>query len=107
LVTENAKLGTYAHWFPLTTAINRLSLEREFYDYNTPGGQSELDNMPNDRRAIALQAALLNDIIPNELQARLPGKYGLAQAVARAKLIAYSAIINNLRPGETGLRIGF
>jgi hypothetical protein len=31
----------------------------------------------------------------------------LAQAVARAKLIAYSVIINNLRPGETGLKIGF
>jgi arylsulfatase A-like enzyme len=107
LVTENAKLGTYAHWFPLTTAINRLSLEREFYDYNTPGGQSELDNMPDDPRAIALQAALLNDIIPNELRAPLPGKYGLAQAVARAKQIAYSAIINNLRPSETGLRVGF
>jgi arylsulfatase A-like enzyme len=106
LVTQATKLGTYAHWFPLTTTINRLSLEREFYDYATPGGQSEVDSTPDDPRAKAMQAALLNDIIPNELQAGLPGRYGVAQAVARAKQVAYAAIINNLRPSDTGLVVG-
>lgn len=107
LVTDNAKLGVYANWLRATTTIDTSSIELEFYDYNTPGGLAELDNIRDDPRARGMLQRLLNDIIPNELQAPLPSSFGRAQTVARAKYLVYAALVNTLGALDTGLSVGF
>lgn len=109
LITDNAKLGVYAHWLPATTTIDMSSIEIEFYDYKTPGGLAELDNIPNDPRARAMLQRLLNDIIPNELQAPLPSSFSRAQTVARDKYLIYAALVDTLGALDildTGLIVG-
>jgi uncharacterized sulfatase len=106
LRTQNAKLGTYAHWKNGTADIDTTTLETEFYDYATAAGRSELDSTPNAPRAGALLDKLLNDIIPNELRATLPGALANAQFLAMQEYLAFAKAITNLPPsqGSTGAR---
>jgi hypothetical protein len=79
------------------------TLETELYDYSTPSGAAELDNLQDDPRIPALRQSLVNDIIPNELRAPLPGALGAAQDVSRVAYLAYDALIRNLPPpGSSG-----
>ncbi len=48
LRTSDAKLGTYSHWTSPEAAIDRATLELEFYDYATGSGRAELENSPHD-----------------------------------------------------------
>jgi uncharacterized sulfatase len=78
--TENTKLGVYAKWPPLKSTILPKSVQLEFYDHTTTNGALELDNSANsDPRVWPQYQNLLNDIIPNELQALLPGQLGKEQ----------------------------
>lgn len=99
--TQDMKFGVYADWVGPTARIaNDHTLETEFYDYSTPGGAAELDNLQDDPRIPALRQSLVNDIIPNELRARLPGALGVAQDVSRVAYLAYDALIRNLPPPD-------
>jgi len=80
--TEGAKLGTYAKWVDRTAQIMPDSVELEFYDYATEQGLAELASTPGDPRAQEL-LRLLERLIPEELQERLPGALGLVQDVQR------------------------
>jgi uncharacterized sulfatase len=96
--TQDAKLGTYSSWNPVTGLIEPGSTQVEFYNYNTQAGRLELANTPQDPRAQPLLDLLLNDLIPNELRAPLPGQYGAAQAVSKAAYLLFRALVLNL-PG--------
>jgi arylsulfatase A-like enzyme len=93
LRTEEGKLGVYAEWVPLTSHIIRPSIELEFYDYSTSRGQLELDSRPDDPSVRGMVQELLNHIVPNELQQKLPGSLGVQQQLAKIAHLAYREFI--------------
>jgi hypothetical protein len=112
LRTEDTKLGVYAKWLPLTSRIIPASVQLEFYDYSTTEGQLELLNLcgpnaPCDSRALAGYDNLINNIIPNELQQRLPPPLTLPQELSKIAhilyrdSIAHEALINWLKGALT------
>ncbi|HEX4164894.1 MAG TPA: sulfatase-like hydrolase/transferase [Bryobacteraceae bacterium] len=96
---EDSKLGTYAHWLPLTSQMVG-NVQKEFYDYSTKRGQLELDNDPNDPRVLALYENLIHNLIPNELQERLPGSLGVQQAVSKRAELIWAAFIASQQPSS-------
>ena len=91
LRTQSAKLATYSTWTPRTGQIEPGTVELEFYDYGTPEGIAELANNPDDPRAQQMLTFLLNELIPNELRARLPGGLGVAQDASRTAYLLIEA----------------
>lgn len=91
--TEDTKLGLYAEWIPLTSQIIRSTIELEFYDYSTTRGQLELDSRPDDRRVKRMVQELLGNIVPNQLQQRLPGRLGVQQELSKIVHLAYREFI--------------
>jgi uncharacterized sulfatase len=73
LRTNTSKVGVYSDWKPASTTIDPSTVQLEFYDYSTRGGQLELDNRPKDYRAEQGYDQLTQNYIPNELAAPLPG----------------------------------
>jgi uncharacterized sulfatase len=73
LRTNDSKVGVYADWKPLSVNIDPTTVQLEFYDYSTKAGQLELNSNPNDPRAQQGYEALINNYLPNELAAPLPG----------------------------------
>jgi arylsulfatase A-like enzyme len=73
LTTSDTKVGVYSDWLPLSTTIDPSTKQLEFYDYSTKAGQLELISNPHDPRAEQGYDALVNNYIPNELAAPLPG----------------------------------
>lgn len=108
---EDSKLGAYAHWAPLTSQI-LPRVQKEFYDYSTARGQLELDSTPGDPRVKALYANLIQNLVPNELQERLPGTLGVQQQLSkRAELIWFEFIKlqqpSTLKLGDLHKLLGF
>ncbi len=99
--TQDVKLGTYSTWNLVTGQIVPGSTEVEFYDYATMDGVLELANTPQDPRAKPLLDQLLNNLIPNELRAPLPGRYAAAQTISKKAYLLFQALIMNL-PGTGG-----
>jgi len=73
LRTNDTKVGVYSDWLPATTHIDPATVQLEFYDYSTEAGQLELISHPNDPLAEQGYDALVDNYIPNELAAPLPG----------------------------------
>lgn len=73
LRTNDTKVGVYADWKPLSVTIDPTTVQLEFYDYSTRAGQLELNSDPDDPRAQQGYEALINNYLPNELAAPLPG----------------------------------
>ena len=73
LRTDTDKLGVYSDWLPLSVTIDPSSVQLEYYDYSTNGGQLELQTLPDDPRAAEGYDALTQNLIPTELAAPLPG----------------------------------
>jgi arylsulfatase A-like enzyme len=73
LLTDDTKVGVYSDWLPLSTQIDPKTVQLEFYDYSTKAGRLELNSNPNDPRAEQGYDALVNNYLPNELAAHLPG----------------------------------
>ncbi len=90
------KLGIYSNWVGVTDQIDTTTVQTEFYDYATQQGRLELHNRKKDPRIAPLLDTLLTDIIPNELQATLPGALGRAQAFAKFQYLAYDDLIRNI-----------
>jgi len=76
--TEDVKLVTY--WNNL---IPGGTPKVEFYDYSTPGGLTEIDNIPGDPRVAAMIDQVVNDFVPNELEKALPSAYNNAVVAAK------------------------
>jgi len=84
----------YAKWVPLTSQIIPTSKELEFYDYSTTNGKLELDNTAgSERRVNGMVQQLLNEIVPGELQERLPGNLGLAQQASKVAHLVFGEFI--------------
>ncbi|WOD13467.1 sulfatase-like hydrolase/transferase [Paraburkholderia kirstenboschensis] len=103
--TDKDKLGAYSHWAPSTTTVTGSS-DLEYYDYSTERGRLELDNRHGDPAAQALHDRLISDIVPNELQAPLPGSLVAAQNLAQARYLEYVQLINSGGDFELPFRIG-
>ena len=99
LRTQSAKLATYSTWTPTTGQIEPDTVQLEFYDYATPQGIAELANTPGDPRAQQMLNVLLNNLIPNELRARLPGVLGVAQDLSRTAYLLLEQYTLNPNPG--------
>lgn len=91
--TAEWKLGTYARWLPGTTTVDVKSVELEFYDYSTHGGQLELESTPNSKTAAAAYAYLKAEVMPNELRAPMPASLRVAQAEAKLALTTYFTLL--------------
>jgi arylsulfatase A-like enzyme len=101
LRTKSAKLGTYAKWTP-TGEIEPGTMELEFYDYGTRKGIAELSSDPDDPRAQQMLNRLLNNLIPSELRAPLPGGLAAAQALSKA---AYLALAQQIQDPGNGIPV--
>ena len=97
LRTEDSKLGVYSKWLPLTSRIIPSSRHLEFYDYSTTRGKLELDSRPDDPGVSDMVKRLLNDLVPNELQERLPGALGVAQEASKIAHLVFRELIS-LKP---------
>lgn len=73
LRTNSGKVGVYSDWLPLSVTIDPSTVQLEFYDYSTKGGQLELETLPDDPRAEQGYDEFTQNYIPNELAAPLPG----------------------------------
>jgi arylsulfatase A-like enzyme len=100
--TDEYKFGISAPWVPLTSDINLLQKQLEFYDYSTTSGQMELDNTLMDPRVQPTLTSLVNNIIPNELQQPLPPSLRLQQLESKAAHLVYRAILENIDPQTLG-----
>src|SRR3954454_7305227 len=98
LRTEAAKLGTYAKWFGRTAQIEPGTMDLEFYDYATETGLLEVTSTPGDPRAQRMLKLLLDRLIPDELQERLPGALGLVQDISRE---AYLLLVQQVLTPDT------
>jgi len=91
---EATKLGVYEKWLPPTSKIIPGSIELEFYDYSTTGGQLEIDDIAShDPRAYKMSQTLLHDIVPNELQAILPAPLTGVQSLSKKAHLLYREFI--------------
>jgi uncharacterized sulfatase len=104
LRSADAKLGTYAKWVGRTDRIDTSSIEREFYDYGTPDGVSELESRPDDPRAGEMQQLLMDRLIPDEVRARLPGELALAQDISREAYLLLAAEVLTPDTTKSGTR---
>ena len=106
LSTNDTKVGVYSDWLPATTTIDPTTVQLEFYDYSTNAGQLELISYPNDPRAEEGYDALVNNYIPNELAAPLPGNpldptsLRFQQLKSEAAHLIYRDLIKN-QPNST------
>ena len=114
LRTEDNKTGVYSDWLQDTTTIDPSTVQLEFYDYATEPGRLELISHPNAPGAEEGYDALVNNYIPNELAAPLPGdpsnpnSLRAQQLQSEAEHLAYRDFIKN-QPDSTwqgdGLRL--
>ena len=107
LRTPHGKLGVYAKWLKGTTKIDRASIETEFYGYETEGGRAETDNTPDHPEAIKLRQALLDEIIPNELQAPIAARLRGPQHYSERAYLRYEVLLNFLTNRELSFSADF
>ena len=101
--THDAKLGTYSKWNPVTGRSCRTARNGVLRLRHDADGLPELASTPDDPRAKPLLDQLLNNLIPNELRAPLPGRYAAAQTISKEAYLLFQAAIDSLTPdGFTG-----
>jgi arylsulfatase A-like enzyme len=85
--TPDAKLGMYSYWKPGGMEIDASRpIERELYDYSTPLGVRELDNLAgHSPKEAALQGLIDHAVLP-ELRAPLPDFLSEAQQQGLANM---------------------
>jgi arylsulfatase A-like enzyme len=72
--TRQGKYAVYSNWADGTTTVQSADQEFELYDYNTWDGVLELDNIAGQSSQLQGQLSdlLENEVIPNELNQKLP-----------------------------------
>lgn len=94
VVSQSGKLGVYSYWQVGTSTPLRKKQEVEYYDY-TQGDYDELHSVPREPAARKLYKQLIDDLLPNELQAPLPPRYQNAQAAALKQYWGYVALADS------------
>jgi arylsulfatase A-like enzyme len=79
LMTENAKYGVYSHWRPHTIEALTSGQNLELYDYSTPAGRLEIDNVAGHSHLQEGLAAQMSSVLADELHAALPRRLARAQ----------------------------
>ena len=69
-------------------------MKLEFYDYATATGRAETHSTPDDPRVAPLLNTLLDQYVPTQMQAPLPGALGATSRPARASDVAFSGVSN-------------
>lgn len=96
LITNQYKLGVYSNWVLPSVAPDATGQEYEFYDFSTRDGALEVANTwATASQFSSLKAQLLNEHLPNELEAPLPGNYRAIQVAAQAALVGFYALAQN------------
>jgi arylsulfatase A-like enzyme len=99
---QAGKLVTYTNWNPETAEVQQSSLETELYDYDSLEGREEMRNLSLVPGADALLQPVLNllfdQILPDELQAPLPGAMQAAQALAKDQYLMFKALVSRQQP---------
>jgi uncharacterized sulfatase len=102
---QAGKLVTYANWNPETGEVLQSGLETEFYDYGSLEGREEMRNLSLVPGSYALLQPALNllfdQIVPDELQAPLPGALQAVQALAKKQYLIYGALVSRQQPPES------
>lgn len=88
--TATAKLGLYSLWKQNTLDIVTSGQELECYDYKTPRGRMELDNVAASNPVLCdkLLNTLVHDAIPHELRRPLPDSLRAAQQAGFQEYLA-------------------
>ena len=111
VVTDRAKLAIYSNFQPGTLTPMTQGQLFEYYDYATERGRLELDNSyANNPEAKRLQNVLVNIWIPNEMRARLPGRFEPIQSQAELAFTDFlDAVSDNgaYNPSEDFPFLGF
>ena len=94
VISATGKFGAYGRWAEDTDKLQPETLEFEFYDYTQPDGMQEMSSDPTAEGARALRRVLFEELIPDELNAPLPGEYQDAQAKALAAYWKYVKLAN-------------
>ena len=71
--TPTAKYAIYSNWKYNANTMNGTGQERELYDYSSPGGLLELDNLAGHSALEPALDAQLASAIRNELREPVPG----------------------------------
>lgn len=78
--TGRGKYAEYARWKPGTLEVERGDVDRELYDYRTPRGRLELDNViGRDDKLERRMAQLLAGPVTREIRAALPDRLKAAR----------------------------
>jgi arylsulfatase A-like enzyme len=87
--TRAAMYGVYSRWKAGTIEVDPGDQDRELYDYGTPGGRLELDNIAGRRTALedAMAQLLERTVIP-EVRAPLPRRLEAAREEGMADYFA-------------------
>jgi Sulfatase/TAT (twin-arginine translocation) pathway signal sequence len=96
LITANNKLGIYSNWLPASVNPTPVDQQYEYYDYSTAGGVLEVDNTySTNPNAQTMETQLLTQLVPNELEAPLPGAYQAIHVTAQAAFLVFVALLVN------------
>ena len=79
LRTAEGKLGLYSNWRQESIELEPGGRETELYDYSSATGRAELVNEAGSSALGEQLESILDDAIPNELRAPLPGYLDNAQ----------------------------
>ena len=88
--TPEAKFATYSYWTTGTIDIEAAGQESELYDYSAAPGQLELDNEAGSSPLEPELAALLQEVIDDEVRAALPATLVPAQEAGIAQYLQLS-----------------
>jgi arylsulfatase A-like enzyme len=79
--TTSAKYADYSYWTPGTLNVEPGDQDLELYDYSTPAGRLELDNIAGSAPALLgeMSELLQSRVIPDELREPLPPRLQAAQ----------------------------
>jgi arylsulfatase A-like enzyme len=88
--TRAAKYATYSTWKEGTIDVDPVDQDRELYDYGTPGGRREVENIAgrNTRLEQAMSRLLERKVIPAEVRKPLPRRLKAAQDEGMADFFA-------------------
>ena len=73
IITPAHKFATYSYWRPNTMETIARTQEAELYDYSTPGGVMEIENLAGRSGSEQTLRDLLDQATLSELRAPLPG----------------------------------
>jgi uncharacterized sulfatase len=99
------KFVTYTNWDPVTGEVLQSGLETELYDYGSLEGREEILNLSflpgSDALLQPVLNLLLDQILPDELQAPLPGALQAVQALAKEEYLMFKALVSHQQPPES------